>query len=65
MSDGYMTLTELKARGWTFKNHGTCSCGDEVEWWTSRYGNPLPFNPMNRGTDNAVPHKETCSERKS
>jgi len=58
-----MTLDEARAKGYTFKNHSTCDrCGCEVEWWANNNGNTLPpVNPMNRGSDEFVIHKESCS----
>jgi hypothetical protein len=59
-----MTLDDLKAKGWVFQNHGSCSrCFKDVEWWLSRNGNPAPFDPMSRGTDEAVFHGETCDAK--
>ena len=58
-----MTLDEARARGYTFKNHGTCNkCGQDIEWWENQNRTTLPpINPMNRGSDTFILHKETCS----
>lgn len=56
-----LTLDEIKARGWTFSNQGTCNrCGDAIEWWKTAQNNSAPLNPMNRGTDEVVFHTKTC-----
>jgi hypothetical protein len=57
-----MILDELKGRGFEFKKHANCqNCGDEIEWWVSPAGNWLPYNPMSKGSDEAVFHGKTCS----
>lgn len=57
-----LTFDLMKSKGWKFDNNGTCNnCGDEIEWWESPKGNPAPFNPMNKGSDEAIFHSKVCS----
>jgi hypothetical protein len=56
-----MTLDEMKGRNWKFSGNGNCrDCGDAIEWWHSPKNNPVAINPMQRGSDQAVFHSQTC-----
>lgn len=59
-------LDAMTAAGYTFKNHGTCrGCGEDIEWWETPAGRPIPMNPMQRGSDKAIAHFSTCTEADS
>lgn len=62
-----MTLDELKQNAYEFVKHIECNrgCGDTIELWSTPNGNWAAFNPMQRGSDKAVMHRETCSEQES
>lgn len=56
---------ELKAAGYIFSNDATCrACGDEIEWWETPAGKPMPFNPMTQGSSLAIAHFKTCSDKR-
>lgn len=60
------TADEMKAQGYTFSDDGTCKgCGDDIEWWKTPQGKNIPMNPMPRGTNEAIAHWSTCTERDS
>ena len=58
-------LDDLKLKKYSFQNYGDCRwCGEEIEWWLNPVsGKNVPYNPMNKGTDKAVHHGQTCTER--
>jgi len=58
------TLDELKSAGYKYDNDATCrGCGDPIEWWITPNGKPIPMNSMDKGSDPAMAHWATCSER--
>lgn len=60
------TLDELKAAGYEFDNHSHCrGCGEDMEWWKTKSGKPIPMNPMDKGTSPAIAHFSTCPEADS
>lgn len=60
------TWDELKAAGYIWENDGECrGCGDPIMWFTTPNGRKMPVNQMQRGSDKAVPHMETCTEADS
>lgn len=60
------TLDELRATGYAFNGHGECrGCGDALDWYITPNGKKMPMNHMDKGTDPAVPHWTTCTERDS
>jgi len=57
---------EMKAQGYVFDNDGLCrGCGSPIEWWKTPAGKSMPMDPMNAGTDKAMPHWKTCSDAAS
>lgn len=60
------TLDELLSKGYEFKDHAECrGCGDAIEWWRTPLGKNIPMNPMQKGSDAAVPHWTSCTEADS
>jgi len=60
------TLDELKARGYRFSGDGVCrGCGQDIEWWKTTRDKSIPMNIMERGSDAAVAHWNTCTEADS
>lgn len=59
------TSDELKAAGYKFNGHGVCkNCGGDIEWWKTPKGKSIPMNGMERGSSPAVPHWNTCEDKK-
>lgn len=58
------TLDEMAPAGYSMDNDAVCrGCGDEIEWWITPTGKKIPMNPMKAGSDAAIAHWATCTER--
>ena len=58
-----MKLDELTNRGYVFDRHAECAdCGDRIEWWRTPSKGWMAFNPMSKGSEEAVTHRRTCTE---
>ena len=56
-------FAELKAKGYSFVDHGRCdACDQPVEWWRTPQGRQIPMNPMPLAASQARGHWGTCSK---